>query len=359
MAPRTPSASRWSRSITARLIQQVLGAFWILDGVLQLQPFMFSNGMLTQIIEPSAQGQPDVVGHSIIFMSNLLQPLLVPANAAFAIGQLLIGLGLLVSRRTVKAALVASFVWVPVVWWFGEGLGMLLTGVASPLTGAPGAVLLYGLVGLLVWPKESPHDGLADRRRLTDVGGRTTWLALWVLFGGLMLLPANRHADAFSNAASTAAGLAPWPFAGLDSAIASAAVGRGSGLAGVLSLLMVLIGLGVIVTRLRNPSLVVGSALSLLFWVTTQNFGGLFTGSGTDPNSGPLIALIALALYRKKAVVALARPGLRWPGVRVVAPFDEDSEQSPSPRPEGSELDGRDVSMRISASSGGIELCAE
>jgi hypothetical protein len=29
------------RLVTARFIQQALGAFWILDGALQLQPFMF------------------------------------------------------------------------------------------------------------------------------------------------------------------------------------------------------------------------------------------------------------------------------------------------------------------------------
>ena len=60
----------------------------------------------------------------------------------------------LLFRRTARPALVVSFAWAFVVWWFGEGFGMIPMGMASPLTGAPGAVLLYGLIGLLVWPSD-------------------------------------------------------------------------------------------------------------------------------------------------------------------------------------------------------------
>ena len=63
------------------------------------------------------------------------------ADAAFAVIQLLIGLGIAV-RPTVKAALAASIVWSLAVWWLGEGLGGLLNGTAS----APGAVILYALL---------------------------------------------------------------------------------------------------------------------------------------------------------------------------------------------------------------------
>ena len=33
-----------------------------------------------------------------------------------------------------------------------------------------------------------------------------------------------------------------------------------------------------------------------LFWVSGQGLGGIFTGSGTDPNTGPLIILLAFAM---------------------------------------------------------------
>jgi hypothetical protein len=38
------------------------------------------------------------------------------------------------------------------VWWLGEGLGGIFTGLASPLTGGPGAAVLYALLAVLIWP---------------------------------------------------------------------------------------------------------------------------------------------------------------------------------------------------------------
>ena len=47
-------------------------------------------------------------------------------------------------------ALAASIAWALAVWWLGEGLGGVLTGAASPVTGAPGAALLYALAAVLL-----------------------------------------------------------------------------------------------------------------------------------------------------------------------------------------------------------------
>jgi hypothetical protein len=290
--------------ISARLVQQILGVLWLLDGALQFQPFMFGKGFLTQIIEPVAQGQPDIVGQPIMTMAHLLQSFIVPANAGFATIQVLIGLGLLASRRTVKPALTVSFAWSLIVWLFGEGLGMLPMGMASPLTGAPGAVILYALIGLMVWPGRSATKGsAASEGLLGDTGGRVIWAGLWVLLGALMLQPANRDAGATSTALSTAAGAAPTPFAALDGALGHATSGLGLDIAVIASLFLALIGLGVFVDRLRNLSLLAGALFALLVWITAENFGGMFTGSGTDPNSGPLLALMALALFCRPPVL--------------------------------------------------------
>ena len=47
----------------------------------------------------------------------------------------------------------------------------------------------------------------------------------------------------------------------------------------------------------------VGAALVIggVIWVLGENFGGIFTGSGTDPNSGPLLMLIAAAYWPARA----------------------------------------------------------
>jgi hypothetical protein len=43
--------------------------------------------------------------------------------------------------------------------------------------------------------------------------------------------------------------------------------------------------------------------------VVGENFGGMFTGSGTDPNSGPLLALLAVTYWPVRANLTSARRG--------------------------------------------------
>ena len=38
-------------------------------------------------------------------------------------------------------------------------------------------------------------------------------------------------------------------------------------------------------------------AVAAVIWVFGQALGGILTGVGTDPNSGPLLALLALAYW--------------------------------------------------------------
>ena len=78
-------------------------------------------------------------------------------NAAFATIQLALAAGLL-WRRTTRLALAGTIVWALGVWWLGEGLGGLLTGTASPVTGAPGAALLYVVIAVLAWPRRAGRD---------------------------------------------------------------------------------------------------------------------------------------------------------------------------------------------------------
>jgi hypothetical protein len=130
----------------------VLGLLWLVDGLLQFQPYMFGKTFITGVLLPNATGQPGIIGAPITWIAHLIEPRVAVFNAFAATLQVLIGLGLLY-RRTVKPALLVSFFWAIGIWFTGEGFGMIFTGNASPLTGAPGAALLYVLVGLLCWPR--------------------------------------------------------------------------------------------------------------------------------------------------------------------------------------------------------------
>ena len=49
-------------------------------------------------------------------------------------------------------------------------------------------------------------------------------------------------------------------------------------------------------TRLARAALVLAIVLAVVIWLA-EGLGGLFTGGGTDPNSGPLLALLAVAFW--------------------------------------------------------------
>ena len=173
---------------------------------------MFGRGFVENNILANASGQPFVLGDFITHIGNFVSPDIAVWNTFFALIQLFIGVGLLF-RRTVRPALAVSFAWALGVWVIGEGLGMLLTGTATALTGAPGSVLLYGLLGLMAWPRPPrrwPVDwsdrpaGVASSAAAQGIGRTITplavWAGYWSLAAVLFLLPANRTRTSIQSA---------------------------------------------------------------------------------------------------------------------------------------------------------------
>jgi hypothetical protein len=95
---------------------------WLVDGALQLQPFMFRRSFVTQIIAPNAVNQPRLIAAPIRLMAYLIEPRVAWVNLLAVTIQVLIGVGL-IYRPTVKEALLTSFGWALSIWWIGEGLG--------------------------------------------------------------------------------------------------------------------------------------------------------------------------------------------------------------------------------------------
>src|SRR5713101_4249781 len=144
--------------LSRKALQRILGALWLIDGLLQLQPQMFTMNMVNGIMRPMLQGQPGLVESGLQFIVTQTTNHLTTVNLVIAIVQILLGLGfLLLSDRWVKDLVIASMVWAFIVWFGGEGMSMLLTGQASILTGAPGAVLLYPLLGLAIYPRKKVY----------------------------------------------------------------------------------------------------------------------------------------------------------------------------------------------------------
>jgi hypothetical protein len=229
-ATETVPSARPARRITARTIQIGLGIIWLADGLFQLQPKMFGTAFANGVILPSAQGQPAIISSVITHTAHLMAAQPVLTDLVFAGIQLLIGAGLLI-RETVKPALVLSFVWALGVWSLGEGFGGLFNGTAMPLTGAPGAALLYLAIGLLVWPRRVPRDAhgpAAAEGPLGEGGGTALWALVWCGFGLLWLLPASSNSGALSGALKSAAAGEPGWLAHLQLSVAHS-IGSGGG----------------------------------------------------------------------------------------------------------------------------------
>lgn len=279
-----------------RKLQIGLGLIWLIDGALQLQPFMFARAFVTQIIAPNEIDQPGFVAAPIKLAAHLIEPRVVLFNLVAATVQVLIGIGL-IYRPTVKAALLTSFGWALGVWWIGEGLGGLFTGHASPLTGAPGAALLYVLAGLIAWPRAASQTGTsAAGGILGEAGTRTIWALLWLGSAALWLIPANRGAGGVHEAITNAPSGTRW-LTTIQSTVAAATTGRGLAIALVAAGLSAALGLAVLVGRGAKLSLVLFTAIGLVCFVIGQGMGGVLTGSGTDPGTGPLLILLALSIY--------------------------------------------------------------
>ena len=306
-----------------RVLQIVLGALWILDAALQFQPFMFGRGFVDVIVQ-NAAGQPFVLGDFVSHMASFLAPDIAAWNTVFALVQLCIGAGL-VFRRTVRPALAVSFAWVLGVWVVGEGMGMLLTGRASALTGAPGAVLLYGLIGLMAWPRRRRADdggrgpvGVASSAAAQGIGRVVTPLAVWVgywsLAAVLFVLPDNRTATSVQGAITGMANGQPDWYAHFLTSLGNAFSTSGAQTAWVLAAASVAIGLGPLVTRRPGWFLAAGAVVSFLWWMAAQGLvGNIFSGSGTDPNTGPLVILLAAAMAPTRPAPA----GSRSPGFEL------------------------------------------
>jgi hypothetical protein len=292
----TVARSRAAR--VTRLGQVVFGLIWLLDGLLQLQPYMFGKTFITGVILPSAAGQPGIISTPITWIADLIEPHVVIFNAFAAAIQIAIGAGLLY-RRTVKPALLVSFAWALGIWFSGEGLGMIFTGTANPLTGAPGAALLYIAAGLICWPRTTRPHGRAKIRPydlLGEHGTRLAWASLWLGSAVLWLLPANSSANATHDAIAAVPSGAGWLTSILDAA-AKATAGHGTTIAIVMSAISAAIGVAVLRHPLAKPALILGIAISLVYWVIGQGLGGVFTGQATDIGTAPLMILIASLLY--------------------------------------------------------------
>jgi hypothetical protein len=281
-----------------RVLQLILAAIWLLDGLLQYQSFMYTSAF-GQMIAGTAAGNPGPVARPIGWNAALVGHHLVLLNTVFATIQLLLGLGI-AYRPTVRVALAASIAWSLGVWWLGEGFGGVLSGSASPVSGAPGAVILYALLAVLLWPADrlGVPATFTAARAVGAPAARLLWLVLWGSLAYFALTPANRAPQALSDMISSMAGGEPGWVTGLDNHAAAALADQGQTASIVLAVVLTVIAAGVFLPPpLARSALLLALVVTAFIWVFGEAFGQVLAGGATDPNSAPLLALLALAYW--------------------------------------------------------------
>jgi hypothetical protein len=280
-----------------RTCQVVLGLIWLLDAALQFQPYMFTKDFVNQTLASTAAGNPAVVARPITWASSLMFQHIVVYNALFALIQLALAFGLF-WRPTVKVALGTSVVWSIAVWWLGEGLGGVLTGGTSVPMGAPGAVILYGFIALLVWPHHdaNPRSAVALDGPLGRVAPRVLWCTLWGSFVYFLLQPGDRAPNALGAMVSGMSDGEPGWIRQMDHTVASALGNHGIEVSVAAALVCVIAGLGVCSAHTARLAVTVAVVFGAAVWLV-EDFGGIFTGQGTDPSTGPLLLLLATTFW--------------------------------------------------------------
>ena len=189
------------------------------------------------------------------------------------------------------------------------------------MAGAPGAVILYGLLAVLLWPApERPARRLAGCAPARSARWRPGW-------PGRCCGPASAYD---SLLAASRAGLAalvsgqgagePGWLAAIDRSAGRQLGAHDAAVSAALAVIFAVIAVAVFIPAATRPVLAVAVALALAIWLVGEDLGDVFTGQGTDPNTGPLLVLLALAYWPRRPLewplpargpAALAR--LPWP----------------------------------------------
>jgi hypothetical protein len=168
---------------------------------------------------------------------------------------------------------------------------------------------MYLFVSLLLWPKQTASgESPAAVSLVGEAGGKIMWAGIW-LIGAWLWLRAGVHGPAAISQAITDAPAGTGWLSWLERTASDLAQGHGTTIATVLAFASMCVGVGVFSDRWLLPALALGIGLSGAYWILGQGIGGIFTGSATDPGTGPPALLLAGALYRPSQ--RLHRPARR------------------------------------------------
>jgi cytochrome oxidase Cu insertion factor (SCO1/SenC/PrrC family) len=286
-----------------RLLRIGFGVLWVFDGILQAQPKM-AVGLPSQVIEPTAAASPGWVQHLVNTGGTTWSYHPMQAGASAVWIQVGIGLWLLVAARGPLSRLagLVSVGWGLVVWVFGEAFGGIFAPGLTWLFGAPGAVLIYAVAGVLIaLPERAWHTQRLGRLLTAGIGLFLVGMAVLQAWPGRGFWQGVAHGQPGTLAGMTST-MAQTSQPGFLSAWINAftTFDEAHGFAVNLFAVAALALTGAVFLsgrpRLIGPVLAGFTVLCLADWVLIEDLGFL-GGLGTDPNSMIPMVLLATAGY--------------------------------------------------------------
>ena len=137
------------------------------------------------------------------------------------------------------------------------------------------------------------------------------WLVLWLSLAYFALEPANRAPQALHDLFSGQESGEPGWLAAVEKGAAALVANQGLAASIVLAVVLALVAVGVYLPAVSvRAALVLALVVSAVIWVVGEACGMVLAGGATDPNSGPLLALLALAYWPARgAISSAAGPG--------------------------------------------------
>lgn len=273
--------TRWPR-----VFQLGFGILWMIDGLLKLQPGMFTPNLISNVVGANAtDNQPAWLYHLMIGGANLWHAGLPYTTIAMALFEMVLGVGLMtLSGSKLRLVLWAVVAWCLIVWVMAEGMGGVLSGNPNFPGDSPGSTPFYAIGAILLlyphWVKPTFHR----------------WAGVfWSIATVVQLLPYNWNAanlaGVFGNV--TMNGYEPVWVDRLNNAFIVLGFHHPIVINIVFVVVMAMLAIGYGSGRIDGPIWWLTIIWLVVLWAIPQAFGTLFTGTGTDlGNEFPLILLL-------------------------------------------------------------------
>ena len=274
-----------------KFLRIAFGLLWFIDGLLQLQPLL-GIAFIEETVSPGL-----IMGSYQPWLSSLintaadawnLNPMVYDSIAATI--QIFGGAIMLIGPRDLlyRAVLILSIPWSILIWIIAEGFGNSISPGASWIIGSPGSVLFYLMASALLL--------LSERHDLRKAV-RILMIAIFLVEFAWQVIPSNGYWNGVNLAMNTyLISVRPqYPdFSGFEASVVQALLANPIFYNSLISASLAVAAVFWILWPGRL-SVTYTVAISILTWIFLMGFGGLFTGSSTDPNTQIPLACISIS----------------------------------------------------------------